>query len=116
MGKRNKLTKRGRVDIPLDRLGYPIIDPAPDRPPTWEDTVPAKALFRGGNWGMFIGVLIAKYYTSIHSPLGFYSGNLILVLAIGVGVGFVSGAFIGWASAKITGKNILPPTWLFDRD
>ena len=116
MSKKNKLTNRARVDIPVDRLGEPIIDPAPDRPPTWEDTVPAKALFRGGNWGMFIGLIIAKYYMSTHSPLGVYLGNVIVVLAVGVGAGFVSGAFIGWTSAKITGKNQLPPTSLFDRD
>ena len=116
MSRKNKLTSRGRADTPLNRLGEPIIDPAPDKPPTWEDTVPAKALFRGGNWGMFIGLTIAIYYTSTHSPLGFYSGNLILMLAVGVGAGFVLGAFIGWMSAKITGKNKLPPSSLFDSD
>jgi len=70
--KKNKLRHGGAPDIPLDRLGEPIIDPAPDKPPTWEDTVRAKALFRGGNWGMLAGLLIAQYYMAVYSPLGFY--------------------------------------------
>ena len=108
--------KKSEPAIGLDKMGEPIIDPAPDKPPTWEDTIPSKALFRGGNWGMAAGLAVAIYYTSNHAPLGFYNGNLILVLSICVGAGFALGAFAGWLSAKITGKNKVPPTSLFDTD
>ena len=102
--------------IGLDKMGQPIIDPAPDKPRTWEDTVPAKALFRGGNWGMAAGLAAAVYYLSVHSPLGFYTGNLLLVLGGGIAAGFALGALAGWVSAKVTGKNKVPPTSLFDTD
>jgi len=114
--KRKAAAQKLPRGIGLDKMGEPIIDPAPDKPPTWEDTVPAKALFRGGNWGMAIGLAIVAYYLTVHAPIGVYMGNYMLVLAAGVGGGFAVGAFVGWMSAKITGKNKLPPTSLFDTD
>jgi hypothetical protein len=110
------VNKKNEPVVGLDKLGEPIIDPAPDKPPTWERTTAAKALFRGGNWGMAAGLAVATLYTSSHSPLGFYTGNLILVLACGCGLGYALGAFAGWLSAKLTGKNKLPPTSLLDFD
>jgi hypothetical protein len=104
--------------VGLDKLGEPIIDPAPDKPPTWEDTVPAKTLFRGGTWGAAVGLVVARIYMSsraIETSFGpLYPDNLLLVLGVGIGAGFALGAFIGWLSAKITGKNKLPPTSIFD--
>jgi hypothetical protein len=111
-----KTGQKGEPIFSLDKMGEPIIDPAPDKPPTWEDTVPAKALFRGGTWGMAVGLAAALYYESNHSVFGIYIENLALVLLVGVGAGFMAGAFVGWLSAKITGKNNLPPTSWLDTD
>jgi hypothetical protein len=107
--------------IGLDLMGEPIIDPAPDKPPTWEDSPSGKAFFNGGNWGMGAGLSVAIYYTSMHSPFGFYLGNMALVLFSGIGLGYIVGALLGWLSVKVTGKNSVPPVptffeWLTNKD
>ena len=108
-------SKKDDPVVGLDKMGEPIIDPAPDKPPTWEDTVTAKSLFRGGNWGLAIGLMAALVYTSAYSRLGLLDGYDFLMLGCGAGFGYVLGAFVGWLLAKITGRNVLPPTSLFDR-
>jgi hypothetical protein len=108
------MNKKDEPAVGLDKMGEPIIDPAPDKPPTWERSSAGKALFKGGNWGMAAGLAIAYCYTSIHSPLGFYGGNLVLVLLSGIGLGYILGALLGWLSAKVTGKDKVPATSILD--
>jgi hypothetical protein len=93
----------------LDLMGEPIIDPAPDKPPTWEDSPAGKAFFKGGTWGMIAGLAIAVYYLSVsnYSPLGLFLGDIVF---FAVGLGFVVGALLGWLSVQVIGKDRVPPT------
>jgi hypothetical protein len=98
--------------IGLDRLGYPIIDPAPDKPPTWEDTPAAQALFKGGVWGAVAGLAGALYKYPVsafnYSPLGLFEGDIALALMLWIAAGYVLGALLGWLSFKVTGKDMVP--------
>lgn len=105
------MEKKDEPTVGLDLMGEPIIDPAPDKPPTWEDSPAGKAFFKGGTWGMVAGLAVATYYyTSTnywpHSPLGFFVGDLAFVA---VGLGFIVGALLGWLSVRATGKDEVPP-------
>jgi hypothetical protein len=102
--------KKDEPTVGLDMMGEPIIDPAPDKPPTWEDSPAGKALFKGGAWGALAGMAIAIYYYSStdywpHSPLGFFDGDLLFVAPA---LGYVLGALLGWLSVKVTGKDEVP--------
>ena len=102
--------KKDEPTIGLDMMGEPIIDPAPDKPPTWEDSPAGKAFFKGGTWGMAAGLVVAIYYgSSSYSPIGLFVGDVALVLLSGLGLGFVLGALLGWLSVKATGKDEVPP-------
>jgi hypothetical protein len=102
--------KKDEPPVGLDMMGEPIIDPAPDKPPTWEDSPAGKAFFKGGAWGALAGMAIAIYYYSStdywpHSPLGFFDGDLLFVAPA---LGYVLGALLGWLSVKVTGKDEVP--------
>ena len=105
------MEKKDAPPVGLDMMGEPIIDPAPDKPPTWEDSPPGKALFKGGTWGMVAGLAVAIYYYnhtswSYISLLGLFGGD---VAFFAVGLGFILGALLGWLSVKMTGKDEVPP-------
>lgn len=85
-------------EIGLDKMGEPIIDPAPDRPPEMQDSPASNALAKGAKWGSIVGFVIAQWYLGQHSPLGFYGGNVTLVFAVCIGIGASIGAGIGWLS------------------
>jgi hypothetical protein len=105
------MEKKDEPTVGLDKMGEPIIDPAPDKPPTWEDSPAGKAFFKGGIWGMAAGLAFAIYYYSYISwsyisLLGFFVGD---VAFFAVGLGFILGALLGWLSVKVTGKDEVPP-------
>lgn len=94
------MEKKSEPEIGLDRMGEPIIDPAPDRPPDMEDSPASNALAKGAKWGAVAGVLIAQWYMREHSPLGFYMGNVLLVFAVCIGICGWVGAAIAWLNYK----------------
>ena len=102
--------KKDEPPVGLDMMGEPIIDPAPDKPPTWEDSPAGKALFKGGTWGMVAGLAVATYdyYSSLGyvSPPRFFVGDVVFAA---VGLGFILGALLGWLSVRLTGKDEVPP-------
>ena len=102
------MEKKDEPPVGLDMMGEPIIDPAPDKPPTWEDSPAGKALFKGGTLGMAAGLAFVTYTNS--SSIGFFVGDVVFVA---VGLGFIVGAVLGWLSVKVTGKDNVPPatTW-----
>ncbi len=109
-GKHEAPADRGSAGGPmlgLDRMGEPIIDPAPDRPPGWEDSPTGKAVFKGAKWGAVAGLAIGQFYissNSIETPFGsIYTGNVTLVLIGCIGVCSALGAGIGWVTMQDIG-------------
>lgn len=103
--------KKGEPTIGLDRMGEPIIDPAPDKPPTWEDSPAGKALFKGGMLGLVAGLAAASYCVPLGYSLGFFDSDLVFFAPA---LGYIAGALLGWLSVKITGKDRVPqlmPWW-----
>jgi hypothetical protein len=103
-----------RPEIGLDKMGQPIIDPAPDKPPTWETTPAGKATYRGGNWGMLVAFVTGvPLYMSL--PLNLSTqATYVGLLLMWLGLGYVLGAFLAWLIGRRTGKNPLPPAGLLD--
>jgi hypothetical protein len=103
----------------LDKMGEPIIDPAPDTPPEWEDSPTGKAVLKGAKWGMVVGFGVAQlviWSKSIPTPVGsIYGGNMFGVFALWIGLGVAIGAGIGWLSTKDLGEDddTRPPPDLF---
>ena len=87
--------------MPLDRLGLPIIDPAPDRPPGWEDSPAGKAVFKGAKWGVIAGLGVAQIVLvqdAVDTPFGIiYRYEAWVTLALGIGIGTALGAVLGWS-------------------
>ncbi len=112
--KRQAMRETDPPPVGLDKLGEPIIDPAPDKPPSWETTLAGKASYRGGNWGMLIAFLTGvSYYLSLplYAATQAYSVALFLLW---LGLGYVAGAFVAWWIVRKTGKNVIPPAGLWD--
>ena len=86
--------------MPLDRLGLPIIDPAPDRPPGWEDSPAGKAVFTGAGWGAAAGLVVAQIVMAggaVETPFGvIYRDDVVVTLALSIGIGTALGAGLGW--------------------
>lgn len=86
--------------MPLDRLGLPIIDPAPDRPPGWEDSPVGKAVFAGAGWGAVAGLGVAQIVmadSAVDTPFGFiYRDDAVVALGLCIGSGTALGAGFGW--------------------
>ena len=99
--------------IGLDKMGEPIIDPAPDKPPTWEDSRSGKALFKGMKWGAAAGLALAQIYISSHSVQtvfgSIYVGEAIVPVLLGTALGAAVGAAFGWLSANVKIEDDLPP-------
>lgn len=87
-------------DVGPDRLGEPIIDPAPNRPRALRDGPAIKAATKGATWGAVAGLVAAKLYLSAHSPLGFYGGDAGVMVITWTGVGAILGAAAGWLIQK----------------
>jgi hypothetical protein len=56
--------------------------------------------WKGVKWGMVAGLAAAMLYINAHSPLGFYVGNITLVLLGGIGAGGAIGALVMWLLSK----------------
>ncbi len=95
--------------VGLDKMGEPIIDPAPDKPPGWEDSPTGKTVWKGAKWGMVAGFVIAQIIISVKSidtPFGsIYVGNMALVYLLWIGLGVAVGAGIGWLSTQKIGED-----------
>lgn len=112
----SRMKKKDEHLIGLDKAGAPIIDPAPDKPPTWEDTLAGKATYRGGNWGMLVGFSVAYAYASFRHPF-FFGGEdvaMLTLLLCGSGAGYLIGAALAWFIVNKTGKDRIPPTSFMD--
>jgi hypothetical protein len=92
------MNDKSEPEVGLDKLGEPIIDPAPDRPPGKENSPTSNAMVKGAKWGAVAGLIIAQMYIGQHSPHGFYMGNLLAVFAVCIGLCTFIGAAIGWLS------------------
>jgi hypothetical protein len=81
--------------VGLDRMGEPIMDPAPD---SREQADWPVEIWTGAKWGMAAGVAAGLAYVSAHTvpSLGFYPGDAGLVLVPAFVGGAVVGAAIGW--------------------
>jgi len=55
---------------------------------------------RCATWGAVAGLVVAQVFIRRNSPLGFYTGNMLLVFAVCIGLGTVAGAGIGWAMSQ----------------
>lgn len=102
--------KKDEPTVGLDMMGEPIIDPAPDKPPTWEDSPAGRAFFKGGTWGMAAGAAFATYH--YYSSVGYISLPRFFIGDVAfaaVGLGFILGALLGWLSVKLIGKDDVPP-------
>jgi hypothetical protein len=99
----------GGVTVGLDKMGEPIIDPAPDRPPPEPDSPTFKAVKKGAKWGSLAGLVIGQLYlshNSINTPVGtIYTGNVALVLIGWVALGTAIGTGIGWLSVQKIGED-----------
>jgi hypothetical protein len=115
--KRGAKQKTDEPMIGLDRLGEPIIDPAPDKPPSWQDSPTGKATWKGAKWGMVAGFAVAQIfisYGSIDTPFGsIYNGNIALVFIFWIGIGSALGAGIAWLNMQKIGEDddVPPPTF-----
>lgn len=56
----------------------------------------------GTKIGMLAGFLLARIYINQNSPLGFYTGNVVLIYLLGIGPGAAIGAGMGWLYANKT--------------
>ena len=77
-------------------------DDAGDFHPTEEPAKrgPSSPLAKGAKWGGVAGLVVAQLYLRINSPLGFYTGNMLLVFAVCIGLGTAIGVGIAWLSAQ----------------
>lgn len=56
-----------------------------------------KAAWTGAKTGMVLGLAFGQSVIASNSPLGFYTGNVGLVLGGWILAGAAAGAVIGWA-------------------
>ena len=73
--------------------------PAPP-PPTKEELQEDDYMRRGAKWGSLAGFMIANMVLASNSPLGFYSGSVMLVFGVCVGGGLLAGLTIGSLMAR----------------
>jgi len=90
------MKRKPKPEVGLDKMGEPIIDPAPDRAPDTRDSPASSAMAKGAKWGALVGFVIAQWYMGQHSPLGFYGGNVVGVFAVCIGICTLIGAGFGW--------------------
>jgi hypothetical protein len=57
------------------------------------------AAAKGAKYGLVAGLLISQAIIGLNSPLGFYTGSLVLVFGFWLGIGAAIGAAIGWWAA-----------------
>ncbi len=57
-------------------------------------------VYKGAKWGFVAGFLAGSIYTASHSPLGFYPGNLALVLFGSMACGSAIGALVMWLLSR----------------
>jgi hypothetical protein len=95
------MDKKDEPTVGLDRLGEPIVDPAPDRKE--QDDWPVE-IWTGTKWGMVAGVAadFAYMHTDAPSLVGLFPGDAGLVL-VPVGCAAV-GAAIGWLWVHVPGR------------
>jgi len=87
--------KKDEPIVGLDKMGEPIVDPAPD---SKEEADWPVEIWTGAKWGMAAGVAAGIAYLNVHTPssLGFYPGDAGLVMVPAFVGGAAAGAAIGW--------------------
>jgi len=69
-------------------------------PPTKEELQEDDYMRQGAKWGSIAGFAIANTYLAANSPLGFYTGSVMLVFGVGIGGGLLAGLTIGSFMAR----------------
>lgn len=73
--------------------------PAP-LPPTKEELQEDDYMRQGAKWGSIAGFAIANVFLASNSPLGFYTGSVMLVFGVGIGGGLLAGLTAGSLLAR----------------
>jgi hypothetical protein len=65
-----------------------------------------KTIFKGAKWGFVAGMVVAMVYIQIRTPssLGFYPGDVGVVLFVCAGSGAAIGALFAWLGTMISGR------------
>ncbi len=63
-------------------------------------SAPPSPIRKGAKWGALAGLMVAQLHIRNNSPLGFYTGSMMLVFAICIGLGAAIGAGIACISTR----------------
>lgn len=99
------MKRKPKPEVGLDKMGEPIVDPAPDRAPDMEDSPTSNAMAKGAKWAAIAGFVIAQWYMDRNSPLGFYGRNVLAVFAVCIGICTCIGAGIAWLYSNGSGPD-----------
>jgi hypothetical protein len=98
IGKKKQMT-RDEIEEEFARVSEANYRPDPVEDDETEESL--KIVFKGAKWGFVAGMAVAMIYIQIHTPssLGFYPGDVGVVLFACIGPGAAIGALFAWLGA-----------------
>lgn len=95
IGKKKQM-KRDEIEEEFAKVSEANYRPAPVEDDETETLL--KVVFKGAKWGFVAGMVVAMVYIQIHTPssLGFYPGDVGVVLFVCAGSGAAIGALFAW--------------------